>query len=319
MSHGSDGGLPEEHEEHVNHEAWVIPYADLLTLLMAMFIALFAMSSVDIDKFKSLSIGFNEALGGGELSTGVFDPDDGGEGPLDGDGGDHTGGAIGPDREPESDSVLQQLFRDAQANAAAAVEQAIERESLQQVEDQIRAGIVGSGFAGGDLELEPREDGLLVRVSNEEILFDVGDDALRPEGARLLDVVGAAIASVDNDVIVIGHTDSDPINTPRFASNTFLSVARASKVVDYFRALGISGSRLTTSGKGADEPVVENTSLENKAKNRRVEIFVQSNLVQSTLDDAGLGSEPIPGPDAATPDAVDIDSDVDSIVPDLGG
>ena len=71
MSHGGDDGLPEEHEEHVNHEAWVIPYADLLTLLMAMFIALFAMSSVDIDKFKSLSIGFNEALGGDELSTGV--------------------------------------------------------------------------------------------------------------------------------------------------------------------------------------------------------------------------------------------------------
>src|SRR6478609_5218944 len=72
MSHGGDDGLPEEHEEHVNHEAWVIPYADLLTLLMAMFIALFAISTVDTSKFKDLSIGFNEALGGGKLDSSVF-------------------------------------------------------------------------------------------------------------------------------------------------------------------------------------------------------------------------------------------------------
>src|SRR6266446_8716579 len=69
--HDDDDELPEEHEEHVNHEAWVIPYADLLTLLMAMFIALFAMSTVDVTKFKAFAIGFNEALGGGKLDAGV--------------------------------------------------------------------------------------------------------------------------------------------------------------------------------------------------------------------------------------------------------
>ena len=67
-----DGMLPEEHEEHVNHEAWVIPYADLLTLLMAMFIALFAISTVNVSKFKDLALGFNQALGGGKLDNTVF-------------------------------------------------------------------------------------------------------------------------------------------------------------------------------------------------------------------------------------------------------
>jgi len=74
-----DSGLPEEHEEHVNHEAWVIPYADLLTLLMAMFIALFAISTVNTSKFKDLALGFNQALGGGKLDSSVFagsDPND---------------------------------------------------------------------------------------------------------------------------------------------------------------------------------------------------------------------------------------------------
>src|SRR5436190_18843917 len=68
---GDGGLLPEEHEEHVNHEAWVIPYADLLTLLMAMFIALFAMSTVDLSKSKALALGFNEALGGGKLDAAI--------------------------------------------------------------------------------------------------------------------------------------------------------------------------------------------------------------------------------------------------------
>ena len=113
MSHGADDGLPEEHEEHVNHEAWVIPYADLLTLLMAMFVALFAMSTVDMDKFKSLSIGFNEALGGGDLATGVFDPSKG-DGPLDGQGNGispQAGGELGPGKQPDSDSLLAKLLQ----------------------------------------------------------------------------------------------------------------------------------------------------------------------------------------------------------------
>src|SRR6516165_3156457 len=64
-----DDPLGEEHEEPVRHDAWVIPYADLLTLLMAMFIALFAMSTVDVTKFKAFAIGFHEALGGGKVDA----------------------------------------------------------------------------------------------------------------------------------------------------------------------------------------------------------------------------------------------------------
>src|SRR3954470_8844766 len=95
---GDGGLLPEEHEEHVNHEAWVIPYADLLTLLMAMFIALFAISTVDSSNFKDLAIGFNEALGGGKLDSQVFagsKPQDQSPIPGNGDGnGPGQGGSL---------------------------------------------------------------------------------------------------------------------------------------------------------------------------------------------------------------------------------
>src|SRR3954454_4534323 len=87
---GDGGLLPEEHEEHVNHEAWVIPYADLLTLLMAMFIALFAISNVDSAKFKALARGFSSALGGGKLDAGV-----GGDGKAI-DAGNGSGQGKGP-------------------------------------------------------------------------------------------------------------------------------------------------------------------------------------------------------------------------------
>jgi chemotaxis protein MotB len=310
MSHGGDDGLPEEHEEHVNHEAWVIPYADLLTLLMAMFIALFAMSSVDIDKFKSLSIGFNEALGGDELATGVFEQPNGGDGPFEGDsGGQNPGGGIGPDRQPQAGDVIKNELRELQAQINEQIQQAAEQQDLKEVAEDIKEGAGAGGFGEGSLEFIPQEDGLLVRVTDEEILFESGRADLRDDGARLLDIIGAAIAPLQNRIIVIGHTDSDPIGPDgEFPSNTYLSGARASVVVDYFIAHGIGGERVEFKGKGQYDELVPNTSEENKARNRRVEVFIQSKFVEDALEDAGLSPKPVIN-DAA-PDDVDLDEDI---------
>src|SRR5215213_1435824 len=74
MSGGhEEDGLPEEHEEHVNHEAWVIPYADMLTLLMALFMMLFAMSTIDLAKFEKLAAGAANALGGSDGGSKVIE------------------------------------------------------------------------------------------------------------------------------------------------------------------------------------------------------------------------------------------------------
>src|SRR5689334_15115982 len=174
MSHGGDEGLPEEHEEHVNHEAWVIPYADLLTLLMAMFIALFAMSTVDMSKFKALSLGFNEALGGGELSTGVFDPNSkGGDGPLDGKGNGvnpDPGGAMGVDKQPTSTSVLAQLLNE---NAQRQAEQSADQASLDEVKKTIESAAEQGGF-GGQLHLEQQRRGLVVTLVTNDVTYASG-------------------------------------------------------------------------------------------------------------------------------------------------
>src|SRR5690349_11480934 len=148
MSAGHDDGLPEEHEEHANHEAWVIPYADLLTLLMAMFIALFAMSTVDTSKFKALAIGFNEALNGPSMDTGVFSKT-AGNSPLDGQGaGADTslaGGAVGPGAQPKTNSVLAKL---ADQQASVDAQRSAEKQSLTDVEKKIRQSAAALGFGG---------------------------------------------------------------------------------------------------------------------------------------------------------------------------
>lgn len=320
MSHGGDDGIPEEHEEHVNHEAWVIPYADLLTLLMAMFIALFAMSSVDLDKFKELSIGFNEALGGGELSTGVFDPTDGGAGPLDGQGSgltERVGGEIGPDRQPQSNSVLAQLLDQYQTEQ---VRQS-ERESFHDVQQRIEAAAEQGGFVG-DLDVRVEERGLVVTVITDRVLFDSGSADLRPEGDELLRVIAEALAPLTNPIIVEGHTDPDPISlsTSRFKSNRELSGARAAAVTDFFERAGIAPTRMRSEGYADTQPIADNATAAGKARNRRVEIVVQSNLVERALDEAGLGSRPVDAAESSVrPGAVRVDGGIELPGPDLGG
>src|SRR5689334_19603881 len=171
MSGGGDE-LEEEHEEHVNHEAWVIPYADLLTLLMAMFIALFAMSTVDTSKFKALAIGFNEALSGPSMDTGVFAKN--GSSPV-GTGGagadtNQKGGIVGPDVQPKSNSMLAKL---ADQNASLQAQRALEKQSLSGVEKAIQQHADKLGFAG-KLSLRLEERGLVVTVVSDKVLFDSG-------------------------------------------------------------------------------------------------------------------------------------------------
>jgi len=316
VSHGGDDGLPEEHEEHVNHEAWVIPYADLLTLLMAMFIALFAMSSVDIDKFKELSIGFNEALGGGELSTGVF-REQGGDGPFEGQGAGvspHDGGAVGPGNQPESNSVLEKLLQQYEARELT---QSTERQSLREVQRTIEQRVEGTGYVG-DLNVRLEERALVVTVVTDQVLFDSGSANLRSDAVPLLQIVADALATVDNDIVVEGHTDAVPISTAQFASNWELSGGRSGAVVRFLAEAGIDPLRLSGQQFGEFRPIAPNDNDEGRAKNRRVEIVVQSKLIEQTLDDNELGARPV-GPADALDDPVreNVDGGIRPIAPAL--
>jgi len=297
---GDGGGLPEEHEEHVNHEAWVIPYADLLTLLMAMFIALFAISTVNTSKFKDLALGFNQALGGGKLDNTVFagsNPKD--NSPIPGNGygtGPGSGGSLVASNNIVTASQLTQLLNSSQLLATA---KAKEAQSLTKVQQRIDAKAAAAGF-GKDIHTELQSRGLVVTVVTDKVLFDSGSAALRPDGATLLGLVAKALEAVPNPVLIDGYTDNVPIATSQYPSNLFLSGARAAQVAQYFTSIGVDQERLFPTGLGERDPIEPNTTSAGRARNRRVEIVVQSEVVQQTLDNAGLDKTPTTTPEPVT-------------------
>jgi chemotaxis protein MotB len=316
---GGDDGLPEEHEEHVNHEAWVIPYADLLTLLMAMFIALFAMSSVDMTKFRQLAVGFNEALGGGKLESGI-----GGSGkatsPVVGEGngeGPLTGGTLLPSDSSMTSKQLQSLLDNIATKESA---NASERRSLEEVRQGIEAAARSLGL-GGKVQTRIREDGIEVTLLTDEVLFGSARADVQEAGFELLDRIAAVLAAIENPLIITGFTDSDPIATARFPSNDELSFSRALSVQRYLSAHGVDPQRIRTAGRGAQNPIAPNDTAENKARNRRVEIIVESNQVRKVLEENNLTDREV-----TTPTTRPIDQPVErvggtgdpSVEPDLG-
>jgi chemotaxis protein MotB len=292
MSHGGDDEVHEEHEEHVNHEAWVIPYADLLTLLMAMFIALFAMSTVDVTKFKAFAIGFNEALGGGKLDAGVGGTanatstqvgNGSGNGPL-------NGSTLMPNSPAATQSQLQQILSDLASSKAQAAKQ---RQSLEDVQKAIDDAANKLGLEG-EVRTKQLNNGLQVTLLTDQVLFQSGRAELQPDGLRLLGVIGAVLNSIDNTIQINGFTDNVPIGPGgRFPSNLYLSSFRADAVADYFASIGLDRSRLYPAGRGDQDFIASNATAEGRALNRRVEIIVESKLVKRTLQEAGLDNKPV--------------------------
>jgi chemotaxis protein MotB len=326
MSGGGDGGHGgghddephEEHEEHVNHEAWVIPYADLLTLLMAMFIALYAMGTVDKDKFKELSLGFNEALGGPELKTGVFAPQEGdavvaGTGKSSNGNQDSEGGSVGPGAEPDGrtiESLLQQ-----QENIDAA--KASEREALDDLKERLE-GAAGERGLGDKLDFELRDDGLHVTIVTDEVLFDSGSAQIQPEGADILSIVAEALFDVTNPIKIGGHTDNIPIATEQYPSNWELSSARAAAVVRFLQEHGLVEHELLATGYADTKPVASNDTAGGRARNRRVEIVIESQVVDALLDANGLTNDPTTDDQNPPDDPIGGVKSIEDIVGELG-
>jgi chemotaxis protein MotB len=261
--HGGGGDLEEEHEEHVNHEAWVIPYADMLTLLMALFMMLFAISSVDLAKFEKLAQGLNQALGDGSL--GVLE---GGESVLDGAG---PSPVDGPGRAERAEEALQ---REEERTRAIALEQ----EQLTEVEQQVREQALAAGI-GDSVGFRREARGLIVTIVTDEVMFQPGQANVQPGGSAILSQVAGAIRDLPNRISIEGHTDNVPISTSQYRSNWELSTARATDVLRYLvDELGVPANRVAASGYGDQQPLSSNDTADGRAKNRRVELAILSEV-----------------------------------------
>lgn len=239
-----------KHEEHENHERWVISYADLVTLLFALFVVLYASSRVDTNKLAQASESMRWALHfrgeGGINKLAIF------KGP------------------PTEGGCVTNL-----GNAGATTLQKKVIESTRRKLEKALRPFLLKQEKSPSVSVEVENGKVRLRLAAHRF-FDTASAALRPEALAVLDAIAAELATTDQTIRVEGHTDDGPITTSRYRNNWDLSSARASTVVSYLEeAHDIPAARLVAAGMGASHPLVSNETPENRELNRRIEVVLE--------------------------------------------
>jgi len=240
-----------KHEEHENHERWVISYADLVTLLFALFVVLYASSKVDTNKLAETSQSMRWALNfkgeGGITRLSIF------KGPPT-EGGCVTNTGTNPVSNPVDRRVLEQ--------------------QRKRMEKMIRPFLI-ERTKSPTVTFEVENGRLRLRLAAMRF-FDPASSSLRPEAIALLDAIAEELVTSKQNIRVEGHTDDEPVRNTRFKSNWDLSASRAATVVSYLeRAHGIAPIRLMAAGLGAQRPLVSNDTPEHREMNRRIELVLE--------------------------------------------
>jgi chemotaxis protein MotB len=247
--------------EHENEERWLLTYADMITLLMALFMVMFSMAQVNKAKLAALSKSLNEAFSGKILPGGKSIQQSGAEDKPE-----------TPQATPPIPAITP-LVADAsrtQAQAAARAENdeftKIKRETDQYAKDH---GLKTK------IQTTITQRGLVIRLLTDKVLFDSGQAVLKPRAGPVLSKVASLLTIAgDHDVAVQGHTDNMPIHGSVYPTNWELSTARASRVVRYLVQHGAGTMRMGASGYAALHPISSNTTPAGRSRNRRVEIVL---------------------------------------------
>jgi len=272
--------------EHGSDERWLLTYADMITLLMALFMVLFSISSVNISKYQVLQKSLKAAFSGAVLPGGQSIMQSGSTNAP----GSHPPTTFVPAITAVTQAQAKQMLPSVNAQTAQAQQQfnsqvaqamavaaaaAREQNELLKLKAKLDAWAKAHGLTKYVQTLiDPR--GLVIRIVTDKVLFDSGSADLRPTLVPLLDEI-ARLLNVDqlHPITVAGHTDNQPISTSRFPSNWELSVARAVSVVKFLNQHGVSALRLSPSGYSYFHPIASNATPQGRARNRRVEIILQ--------------------------------------------
>jgi chemotaxis protein MotB len=267
------GGAHEESEER-----WLLTYADMITLLMALFMVLFSISSVNISKYQTLQKSLKAAFSGNILPGGKAIAQQGATNNSAQTPASVELQAIEPVQTEGSSSLAnstQHGASSAAAAAAAASQAQKEAAEFAHIKQEIQAYAASHGFAKSvTATVEAR--GLVIRVLTDDLLFASGQANLEGRATGLLSEI-AALLNVDetHPIGVEGNTDNVPIHSGQFPSNWELSTSRASTVVRFLIAHGVGASRLTASGNAEQHPFDSNATAAGRARNRRVEIVMR--------------------------------------------
>lgn len=279
-AHGAAHGKGRKHkggheEEHENHERWLISYADMLTLLFVLFVVLYAISSVNQQKFDALrdgmAKGFGSPVGGLNGSTGALS--DPGTQPLLIDqsvaqtvtGGAKSTGAPSKEAVDAAKKLLKaQAFLDAEKKA----------EELKELQERLEAELTKKGLQN-TVDTRVTSRGVVITVLSSSVVFAPDSAVLRQKGKEIIGSLVPVLTSVDNDISIEGNTDTTAKSPKNYASEFNLSADRACNVVNYLdRFPGLGPERLSCTGNGAENPLMKGTSQKANTLNRRVDIIV---------------------------------------------
>jgi chemotaxis protein MotB len=262
-------------EEAENDERWLLTYADMITLLMALFMVLFSISSVNKSKYVVLQKSLKDAFSGRVL----------------------PGGKGIAESEAPTGRVLSPPIPATAPVSSKGVKQTREAESreFQELKRRIDHYTAKAGLSG-QVTTKVTADGLLIRLLTDKLLFDSGSAVPNPASGPLLREVGGALASdaAKHAVQVKGFTDDVPIRSAQFPTNWELSAARASAVVRTLITDHVSAERLTASGRGQLDPITENDTPDGRALNRRVEILLPRQATDGPGDTTAKRLVPTP-------------------------
>jgi chemotaxis protein MotB len=265
-------------EEHEEGERWLVSFADMMTLLFALFMVLFSISSVNTSKFNELQKSLHDAFSGAILS--------GGKSMLNsGSSGDDNAKMQSPEPPLPSMRPLTALNNSSAKSSGDAEKKAKQEEqdfrALKRRIDRLSA----EAGLKGKVNVTVRRRGLVIQLLTDKVFFASGDATLKPYARKLVDKIATVVRDErSHPVVVEGHTDSQPISNGRYRSNWDLSGARASAVVNDFAQNGVLARRMSLAGYGSQEPIAANSTSSGREKNRRVEIVLSRINPAPSLD-----------------------------------
>jgi chemotaxis protein MotB len=293
-------GGHEEHEEHVNHERWLVSYADMLTLLFVLFVVLYSMSDVNMKKFAQLAQGLSAGFGAqsaafsGQVSTldGAgqsseivrIDP-----GANPGDGKTGTSNMTEKEQAAVQAAVQAQDRSKASQNAQAATKEA---ENLKKLENKLSDALAKAKLLNA-VQFTIDRRGLVVTIVTNEVVFDGNRADLQAGGKKILDTLAPTLAKIKNNIEVDGNTNQLKAVTTYYPSGWELSAARASTTVRYLNGHGIAKGRLSAVGFSDTKPLIDPADPRSITMNRRVDVVVLTTLPadQAALLPAAAGAD----------------------------
>jgi chemotaxis protein MotB len=257
-----------------NEERWLLTYADMITLLMALFMVMFSIANVNKAKLETLSQSLQEAFSGKILPGGKSIQQNGAqEKPQT------------PSPTPPIPAITPLVSEASRQQAQAKAQQ--EQDDFIRIKHNVDQYAKSHGL-NAKLQSTITQRGLVIRLLTDKVLFDSGQAQLKPQAGPLLTQVAHLLRlAPGHDVMVEGHTDNVPIRGSVYPTNWELSTARASRVVRFMVDHGANTMRMGASGYAALHPIASNSTPAGRSRNRRVEIVLLRSKDGAAVEQGG--------------------------------